>query len=143
MLSCCAALAIQKKQDRLETPLKRVAFFWICRDDKEFHSFRDVLNDIVEDRSLVDTFSINTYITGEVDLKKVQLKGNWNQFAGKPDFRRVGKETRAAFPDDDVGVFLCGPSAIGEQLKGMCAQHNLQPDRTMPGPRFVFHKETF
>ena len=116
----------------------------------QFNSFKDLLAGVVEDRSLLDVFSINTYITGELDLKKVQLKGNWNQFAGKPDFRRIGKETRAAFPDDDVGVFLCGPNAIGDQLRAMCAQHNPKPNslgqmpsRAQAGPRFEFHKETF
>ena len=46
------------------------------------------------------------YLDNRDGTYKVTLKGNWNQFAGKPDFRRIGKETRAAFPDDDVGVFL-------------------------------------
>ena len=112
----------------------------------QFNSFKDLLAGIVEDRSLLDVFSINTYITGELDLKKVQLKGNWNQFAGKPDFRRIGKEVRAAHPDKDVGVFLCGPNAIAEQLRGMVDGQNPRkvPGRPLPpGPRFFFHKESF
>jgi len=145
--SILKTLAIQAKQDRLETPLKKVSFYWVCRDEQEFESFRDLLVGIVDDRALANVFSINTYITGELDLRKVELKGKYNQFAGKPDFRRIGKEVRAEYPDKDVGVFLCGPNAIGDQLKAMCAQQNPKPDamgRTpQGGPRFHFHKETF
>merc|ERR1719230_441670 len=80
--SILRTLAIQMKQDRLETPLKKVQFYWVCRDEQEFESFRDLLVGIVDDRTLAGVFSLNTYITGELDLRKVELKGKYNQFAG-------------------------------------------------------------
>jgi len=145
--SILKTLAIQAKQDRLETPLKKVAFFWVCRDEKEFETFRTLLEGIVDDRSLANIFELNTYITGELDLKKFQAKSHgYNQFAGKPDWNRIGKETRKSFPESDVGVFLCGPNAIGQQLAAMCNKFN--PPK-IPGkkianiPRFYFHKENF
>merc|ERR1711975_211317 len=102
-------LAILSKQDRLETPLKKVAFYWVCRDDKEFETFRDLLVGIVDDRTLSGIFELNTYITGELDLKKYQANNyGYNQFTGKPDWNRIGKETRTKYPNSDVGVFLCG-----------------------------------
>jgi len=145
--SILKTLAIQSKQDRLETPLKKVAFYWVCRDDKEFETFRDLLVGIVDDRSLAGIFELNTYITGELDLKNYQGKNyGYNQFAGKPDWNRIGKTTRSQFPESDVGVFLCGPNAIGTQLANMCNKFN--PPK-IPGkkianvPRFYFHKENF
>jgi predicted ferric reductase len=148
--SILRTLAIQMKQDRLETPLTQVQFYWVCRDDKEFESFKELLVGIVDDRALAEVFSLNTYITGELDLKTVSAKGKYNQFAGRPSWSRIAKETRKAHPDKDVGVFLCGPNAIGDQLRSMCESMNPKPDRfgRMPtraqaGPRFVFHKETF
>ena len=85
---------------------------------------------------------------------QVEVKGAFNQFAGKPDWNRIGKELRTDFPDTDVGVFLCGPNAIGDQLKAMCAKLNPQAkynagvraskeESSNAGPRFYFHKETF
>ena len=151
--SILKTLAIQLKQDRLETPLKQVAFYWVCRDETEFESFRGLLVDIVNDHALRQIFSINTYITGELDLKKFAQKGDftgYHQFAGKPAWSRIGKELRAAHPEKDIGVFLCGPNAIGDQLVAMCEANNPKPDalgrrptRAEAGPRFVFHKETF
>ena len=142
-----------RRQDRLETPLTKVQFFWVCRDSAEFETFKGLLATIVEDRTLASVFSLNTYITGELDLKKVAQRGvqdAYHQFAGKPDWRRIGKEMREAHPDKDVGVFLCGPNAIGDQLVAMCEQYNpkrnavgRRPTRAEAGPRFFFHKETF
>ena len=151
--SILKTLAIQAKQDRLETPLTQVAFYWVCRDETEFESFRGLLVDIVNDSALRKIFSINTYITGELDLKKFAAKGDfsgYHQYAGKPSWSRIAKEMRGAHPDKDIGVFLCGPNAIGEQLVAMCEANNPKPDalgrrptRAEAGPRFVFHKETF
>jgi len=147
--SILRTLSIQMKQGRLETPLKKVQFYWVCRDEKEFEMFKELLVGVVDDHILAEVFSLYTYITGEIDLKKVNAKDKYHQFAGKPDWRRIGKEMRQKFPDHDVGVFLCGPNAIGEQLKSMCDSLNPKKEpgrRYAPGelgPRFVFHKETF
>ena len=58
---------------------------------------------------------------------------------------------RKEFPDKDIGVFLCGPKGIGDQLKAMCSQLNPQAkaryqskkDDGPSEPRFIFHQETF
>jgi len=149
--SILKTLAIQAKQDRLETPLKKVAFYWVCRDDREFETFRDLLVGIVDDRALANIFELNTYITGEIDLKKSRDSKaySYNQFAGRPDWNRIGGALRKSFPESDVGVFLCGPNAIGQQLVSMCKKFNPpkpKGPRNARGPRparFVFHKETF
>ena len=50
----------QAQTNRLETPLKRCSFFWICRDEREFQSFKDVLVDILADTALANIFELNT-----------------------------------------------------------------------------------
>ena len=149
--SILRTLAIQMQQNRLSVPLSRVEFYWICRDEAEFESFRDILVGIVGDWKLAQIFSINTYITGELNLNNYATKDRFNQFAGKPDWKRIAKEVRKNHPDTDVGVFLCGPNAIGDQLVAMCDSMNPKrdangrlPSRALGGgPRFIFHKETF
>ena len=120
----------------------QVAFYWVCRDDAEFESFRDLLIGIVDDRRLAAVFELNTYITGEVDLKKVGPQHSYNQFAGRPDWNRVGRSLRKEYPASDVGVFVCGPAAISQQLRAMCDKYN-PPKRVKGPPRFHFYKETF
>ena len=64
---------------------------------------------------------------------------SYNQFAGRPDWNRIGRELATAHPGKEVGVFLTGPAAIETQLRAMCDKFNKGDD----GATFVFHKETF
>lgn len=41
--SILKTLAYQAKNGVLETPLKKVAFFWTCRNEDEFNSFKDIM----------------------------------------------------------------------------------------------------
>ena len=76
--SILKTLAIQAKQDRLETPLKKVAFYWVCRDDKEFETFRDLLVGIVDDSSLASIFELNTYA---LDILTLALAAHFSLLA--------------------------------------------------------------
>ena len=58
--SILKTLARQAQTNRLETPLKRCSFFWICRDEREFQSFKDVLVDILAGTALANIFELNT-----------------------------------------------------------------------------------
>lgn len=103
-------------------------------------------------------FDLNTYLTGELNLKSISASEKYHQFAGRPNWSRIGKKIGDEYPDDDVGVFLCGPAAIGTQLAAMCKTMNpvavdtrssVADRRTsqlsvQKKPRkFVFHRENF
>ena len=123
-----------------------------------------MLVDILEDTSLAGIFELNTcasqlemlrdarchvrlrrflgadrYITGEVNLKSVSADEKYNQYAGRPNWNRIGQSIGDSFPTSDVGVFLCGPNAIGKQLSAMTSKMN-KSDTTR---RFVLHKDSF
>lgn len=154
--SILKTLAHQAKADKLETPLKKVAFYWVCRDEREFMSFKDIMANIVEDKAISNIFELNTYLTGEINLKTISADEKYHQYAGRPDWNRIGKQLSDDFPGTDVGVFLCGPDAIANQLSAMCkkmnptAERNASRSMTVPEGvgkgkqrRFVFHKENF
>jgi len=69
-------------------------------------------------------FELNTYLTGEINLKTVTASEKYHQYAGRPEWNRIGKKMREDFPEDDIGVFLCGPIAIANQLSAMCKKLN-------------------
>jgi predicted ferric reductase len=48
----------------------KVHFYWICRDQQEFDSFKSVLDTAIS--GFGDSLSLNLYVTGELDLKKVR-----------------------------------------------------------------------
>mmetsp|Transcript_23115 Transcript_23115/g.63365 ORF Transcript_23115/g.63365 Transcript_23115/m.63365 type:complete len:1215 (+) Transcript_23115:341-3985(+) len=152
--SILKTLAHQAKADKLETPLKKVAFYWVCRDEREFMSFKDIMIGIVEDKAISDIFELNTYLTGEINLKTISADEKYHQFAGRPSWDRIGKKLADDYPGTDVGVFLCGPDAIAHQLSAMCKKMNPKVERrasvtsTVPEVhkkqgKFVFHKENF
>jgi NADPH oxidase len=154
--SILKTLAHQAKADKLETPLKKVAFYWVCRDEREFNSFKDIMVGIVEDKAISDIFELNTYLTGEINLKTISADEKYHQYAGRPNWNRIGKQLSDDYPGTDVGVFLCGPEAIANQLSAMCKKMNPTTERrvsrtsTVPEAaskgkqrRFVFHKENF
>lgn len=60
-----------------------VYFYWICRDQVEFDSFKDILKEAVADERLKNKVEVNTYATGEINLKQVSHE-IYNQFSGKP-----------------------------------------------------------
>ena len=150
--SILKTLAYQAKNGVLETPLKKVAFFWTCRNADEFNSFRDILVGICEDPYLGSIFELNTYLTGEINLKSVTANQLYHQYAGRPDWNRVGRRIGEEFPEDDIGVFLCGPMAIAHQLSTMCKKMNGTPSKVRNPRRmsdakrprqFTFFKENF
>jgi len=156
--SILKTLAYQAKNDMLETPLKKVSFYWTCRDQAEFNSFKDIMEGICTDPYLGRMFDLNTYLTGELNLKSISASEKYHQFAGRPNWSRIGKKIGDEYPDDDVGVFLCGPAAIGTQLAAMCKTMNPVAVDTRSSvadrrtsrldvhkrPRkFVFHRENF
>jgi NADPH oxidase len=111
----------------LETPLKKVAFYWTCRNESEFNSFKDIMVGIVNDPYLGQIFELTTYLTGELNLKMHRANEKYHQFAGRPDWNRIGRRIGEEHPDDDIGVFLCGPAAMARELSAMCKKLNPPP----------------
>eukprot|EP01112_Ceratiomyxa_fruticulosa_P014502 TRINITY_DN4157_c0_g1_i4.p1 TRINITY_DN4157_c0_g1~~TRINITY_DN4157_c0_g1_i4.p1 ORF type:complete len:1284 (+),score=241.55 TRINITY_DN4157_c0_g1_i4:155-4006(+) len=135
---------------------KKVYFYWVCGDEQEFNWFKYLLNDIEQDQDLAERFSLNTFLTGEVNLEEMvnklattSTKGKESRsnpissglnmkYAGRPNWRRIFKEHQKKHPQDEIGVFLCGPITLANELSDYCAQNS-----TINGTRFTFRKENF
>ena len=172
-------------------------FFWICRSQDEFDSFKPLLLSIRAERKfeqpvniLQNTFSdrthcmaqlrpassfllsalrflhryfhFNLYISGELNLTDPKMQAEmkaysqWTQlFTGRPKWDRIFKEAKGGaekrlgktLPSGEprrreIGVFLCGPPAIGKQLKKESRKQS-SPQREEGGTFFSFHMEHF
>lgn len=142
--------AVSTKQksafDNLVKP-KKCYFYWICRDHQEFEWFSPLFKKIEQDKAMKDTFELNTFVTGEVNLDDLAVDGaktakgsgnSMNKFAGRPNWRRIFKDVATEFPHGDCGVFFCGPPAVGHELRKSCKQNSKED-----GTRFSFFQETF
>ena len=128
-----------------------VHFFWICRSREEFDSFKTLLKDDIRSHSsIAKHFHFNLYVSGELNLtdpaflQETRAYSEWTQlYTGRPRWDRIFKEVKAesdAAGGGEVGVFLCGPGAIGKQLKESARKHT---DKASPGTSFSFHMEHF
>lgn len=140
--------------------LKRVRFVWIARNTESFEWFQDVIESVEQDdfRHLLD---IQIYLTGnrgsESQMSNLLLNGNQGDLDpitrlrtktkfGRPNisqlFTQIYQEEQSINITSksevtNVGVFYCGPQALGHQLR--MESHKQSDDKV----RFYFSKEIF
>ncbi|KAI8819388.1 ferric reductase NAD binding domain-containing protein [Fimicolochytrium jonesii] len=160
------------KEARAEQQRLKIHFFWVCRDEQELSSFKDLIDAVISNADLKDHVVLNTYTTGvwlsagpfgviciavhadallrisqELNLKKVTLHA-YNQYSGKPNWGRILKEIAGAHQGEEIGVFMCGPLPLAHDLNLACKRQNHMAAKGKPGDKenrtiFKFKKENF
>uniref|UniRef100_A0A1D1XVG3 Superoxide-generating NADPH oxidase heavy chain subunit A n=1 Tax=Anthurium amnicola TaxID=1678845 RepID=A0A1D1XVG3_9ARAE len=135
------------------TELRKVYFFWICRDYDSFEWFQSLLL-AIEEQDIRQFIEIHTYLTGrlrhsEVGNIHVNDDGNIKDTItglrspthfGRPNWDKIFSNMRDQYPATDVGVFFCGPKPLSKQLHTKC---NLWSQGFEEGTRFYYGKENF
>ncbi|EOD48145.1 Cytochrome b245 heavy chain [Neofusicoccum parvum] len=133
-----------------KTRLRKVYFFWICRDFGSLEWFRSLLM-AIEAQDLEDHIEIHTYLTAKVkvdDAANIMINdANAEQDAitglraptnfGRPNWDMIFKSIRKIHSPAEAGVFFCGPKGLGSQLHIKC---NMYTDQDF---HFVWGKENF
>jgi predicted ferric reductase len=132
------------------TRLRKVYFFWVCRDFGSFEWFRSLLL-AIEAQDLDDHIEIHTYLTAKIkadDATNIMINdANAEQDAitglraptnfGRPNWDMIFKSIRKIHAPAEAGVFFCGPKVLGSTLHLKCNQYS------EPGFNFVWGKENF
>ena len=132
------------------TRLRKVYFFWICRDFGSFEWFRSLLL-AIEAQDLDDHIEIHTYLTAKIkadDATNIMINdANAEQDAitglraptnfGRPNWDMIFRSIRKIHAPAEAGVFFCGPKVLGSTLHIKCNQYS------EPGFSFVWGKENF
>ncbi|KAF1839701.1 hypothetical protein BDW02DRAFT_6609 [Decorospora gaudefroyi] len=132
------------------TRLRKVYFFWICRDFGSFEWFRSLLL-AIEAQDLDDHIEIHTYLTAKIkadDATNIMINdANAEQDAitglraptnfGRPNWDMIFKSIRKIHSPAEAGVFFCGPKGLGSTLHVKCNMYS------EPGFSFVWGKENF
>ena len=155
-ISILKSMAIRIASGQYEnTDAMSVFFYWICRDQAEFESFKDFFDQIIKIKDLSSRLELNLYVTGELNLKNVEhMEEQYNQFSGRPNWNRILKDKATRFKGSEIGVFLCGPPAVAKELGVACKRHSskkqiekIAGSKTASFPLsatvFKFHKENF
>jgi len=120
-------------------PCEHVHFFWLCRSQDEFEWFYDLLRQSVE-AAQKGHIELNMFETGEQELSKVKELGDgFTRFFGRPNWGRIFPKIAKSHPGENIGVFLCGPAALRDDLRRGINNANKNEDAT----NFSLYAENF
>ncbi|XP_004645954.1 cytochrome b-245 heavy chain [Octodon degus] len=135
--------------------LKKIYFYWLCRDTHAFEWFADLLQLLetqMQERNNADFLSYNIYLTGwdesqanhfavHHDEEKDVITGlKQKTLYGRPNWDNEFKTIASQHPNTRIGVFLCGPEALAETLNKQSISNS---DSGPRGVHFIFNKENF
>ncbi|XP_004714617.1 cytochrome b-245 heavy chain [Echinops telfairi] len=135
--------------------LKKIYFYWLCRDTHAFEWFADLLQLLetqMQERNNADFLSYNIYLTGwdesqanhfavHHDEEKDVITGlKQKTLYGRPNWDNEFKTIASQHPNTTIGVFLCGPEALAKTLSKQSISNSESGPR---GVHFIFNKENF
>ncbi|KAI4125410.1 MAG: hypothetical protein LQ338_004272 [Usnochroma carphineum] len=133
-----------------KTRLRKVYFFWVCRDYGSFEWFRSLLM-AIEAQDMDSHIEIHTYLTASIqsdDAENIMINDASAETDtitglrtptnfGRPNWDAIFRGIRKIHAPAEAGVFFCGPKPLGSQLHIKCNMY------TAPDFRFVWGKENF
>jgi len=152
-----------QQQNKGHSKLRRVEFFWICRDTGSFEWFQSLLKSLEDQQFEVGFLKFHIYLTSKLRESTIQniiindVSGSYDPLTdlesrthyGRPNFSYIFSQLKKAIEtgrylpgkerdlETNVGVYYCGPSALAKNLKVDTKNANSN------GIRFHFHKEHF
>lgn len=135
--------------------LKKIYFYWLCRDTHAFEWFADLLQLLesqMQERNNAGFLSYNIYLTGwdesqanhfavHHDEEKDVITGlKQKTLYGRPNWDNEFKTIASQHPNTRIGVFLCGPEALAKTLSKQSISNSESGPR---GVHFIFNKENF
>ncbi|XP_029458978.1 cytochrome b-245 heavy chain [Rhinatrema bivittatum] len=135
--------------------LKKIYFYWLCRDTHAFEWFADLLQSLetqLQERNNADFLSYNIYLTGWDESQATHFTVHHDQekdvitglkqktLYGRPNWENEFKTIASAHQSSRVGVFLCGPESLAITLSKQSISNSAADPR---GVHFIFNKENF
>ncbi|VDB86532.1 unnamed protein product [Peniophora sp. CBMAI 1063] len=143
--------------------LRRVEFFWVCRDAPSFGWFQSLLQEVEAAQADPNFLRINIYLTQKIDenmLWNIAVNDAGSAYDpltllrsrtlfGRPDWKGIYSRLRMAIESGQylpgtqsqlrttVGTYFCGPTPIAKALKVACEEN------TNAAINFTFAKEHF
>ena len=141
------------------TRLRRVYFYWICNTTSCYEWFAEMLQQLerdLRDRNHFLTYHIyltqwslgqaRAVVQNNNDERDIWTGLESKTFYGRPnfevDFQGIIDEDWQMTGKRDIGVFVCGPKPLVQQLQGICIKINDQSSSTK-NVRFYLNKENF
>eukprot|EP01100_Stratorugosa_tubuloviscum_P008859 TRINITY_DN3702_c0_g1_i1.p1 TRINITY_DN3702_c0_g1~~TRINITY_DN3702_c0_g1_i1.p1 ORF type:complete len:583 (-),score=217.16 TRINITY_DN3702_c0_g1_i1:141-1889(-) len=139
-------------KSRDEQKLKKVYFFWICREYKAFEWFKDLLKEMeITSKEHGNFLEINIFLTGTMSVEQIRKIVNSNTGRdyitdfetltnfGRPKWDAIFSTIANSHTKQEIGVFYCGPPELAKKIRQQ-AVDSTQKEKVA---RFLFHKENF
>ena len=131
--------------------LRKVYFFWVCRDKASFEWFQDLLI-ALEEEDISQFLSIRIFLTSKQTKITPEYVQNLAQptledavtglrsptFYGRPNFHKEFAEISDAH-ECDVGIFYCGPGKAKRDIRNAAKMQNQKRENS----RLHFHSGIF
>ncbi|XP_043913547.1 NADPH oxidase 1-like [Protopterus annectens] len=143
----------QNSDSRLKT--QKIYFYWICRETGAFAWFADLLSSLelqMEEQGKASFVSYKLFLTGWDNTHTEHIMVHFDKdtdvitglkqktYYGRPNWEQEFSAIANAHSRSVVGVFLCGPPALGQTLETCCTRFsNVGPRKV----QFYFNKENF
>uniref|UniRef100_A0A8D2LLZ3 NADPH oxidase 2 n=1 Tax=Varanus komodoensis TaxID=61221 RepID=A0A8D2LLZ3_VARKO len=141
--------------DAINLKLKKIYFYWLCRDTHAFEWFADLLQSLetqMQEKNNAEFLSYNICLTGWDEYQAAHIAVHHQEekdvitglkqktLYGRPNWENEFKMIASQHPSSRIGVFLCGPEALADTLNKMCINNS---DADPRGVHFIFNKENF
>ena len=133
-------------------PVKKVKFFWICRDTTAFEWFNELLHTLEQQDSTIQLeyhiylskvrpSMVQDVIYNDVGRRNdpitgLQSKTNY----GRPNWDSIFANIASENPTERIGLFACGPKPLTNILKKNCMLYTHYQNSKV---QFFFNKENF
>ncbi|NXR53916.1 CY24B protein, partial [Hippolais icterina] len=141
--------------DATNLKLKKIYFYWLCRDTHAFEWFADLLQSLeaqMQERNNAEFLSYNIYLTGWDETQATHFAVHHEEekdvitglkqktLYGRPNWENEFKTIAGKHPGSRIGVFLCGPEGLADTLNKQSISNSEADPR---GVHFIFNKENF
>lgn len=131
--------------------LRKVYFFWICRDFESLAWFKSLLL-AIEEQDKTRQIEVRAHLTAKIsheDALNIQLNYEDRDPItgliaptnfGRPNWDMIFRGIKKLHCPGEAGVFFCGPNGLGNELALKCNQYS---EPGAEGFEFHFGKENF
>ncbi|XP_004452701.1 NADPH oxidase 3 [Dasypus novemcinctus] len=142
-------------QPQAELKLRKVYFYWICRDSRAFEWFAELLLSLetqMNEKGKSQFLSYHIFLTSWDENQAFHIAFHWDEntdvitglkqktFYGRPNWDNEFRQIAYNHPSSNIGVFFCGPSTLSKTLRKMCRLYSSADPR---GVHFYYNKESF
>ncbi|KAL7753528.1 hypothetical protein RI367_001303 [Sorochytrium milnesiophthora] len=141
--------------------MQGVDLFWLNRDPKAYQWFSETMKTVHKNKDVRQWLRVHTFVTsakGREDIRSFLLwwglqlvSKRYNRCLltgtehcvswGRPHWGTVFEQVARKYPGKKVGVFFCGPKALGKELYDLCRLMNSRGGSSATW--FEFAKENF